>query len=175
MNFTPHIYFFVALNLNFKSLIFFLRSKKNLPDYLIKFHHFTKKKSEMTDRQLDILATRPDWFTLPRHLPMRLNGEDFVYFRWPEQIDPTRYTVAVEVLDNAGPPYRGIGPLKKSVELPHVKYAWHGRIGVIPDSESLPAFEAEMIRGSTYIIPNPKGYNGWIQMERHGMHRPNGL
>ena len=129
----------------------------------------------MTDRQLDILATRPDWFTLPRHLPMRLNGEDFVFFRWPPSMDPTKYTVVVEVLDNAGPPYRGIGPLKRSVELPHVQYDWHARIGVIPDAGNIPMFEAEMIRGSTYIIPDSRGRNGRIQMERHGMHRPPGL
>lgn len=129
----------------------------------------------MADRQLDILATRADWFTLPRYLPMRLNGEDFVHFRWPREVDPQRYTVTVEVLDTAGPPYRGIGPLKKSVELPHVQYDWHARIGVVPDTEALPIFEAEMIRGSTYIIPDTYGRNGRIQMERHGMHRPPGL
>lgn len=129
----------------------------------------------MTDRQLDILATRADWFTLPRHLPMRLNGEDFVFFNWPSDLDFTRYTVAVEVLDTSGPPYRGIGKLQKSVELPHVQYGWHPRIGVLPDDESLPAFEAEMIRGSTYEIPSTNGQNGRIQMSRFGMHRPNGL
>ena len=129
----------------------------------------------MGDRQLDILATRPDWFTLPRYLPMRLNGEDFVHFRWPRGVDPSRYTVVVEVLDNAGAPHRGIGGLKKSVELPHVQYDWHARIGVVPDHESLPVFEAEMVRGSTYIIPDTFGRSGRIQMERHGMHRPPGL
>lgn len=129
----------------------------------------------MTDRQLDIAATYPDWYTLPRHLPMRLNGEDFIFFDWPASVDPSRYTVAVEVLDIAGPPYRGIGLLKKSVELPHVQYGWHARLGVLPDSEDLPVFEAEMIRGSTYVLPDPKGRNGRYQMVRHGMHRPNGL
>lgn len=132
----------------------------------------------MTDRQLDILATRPDWFTLPRHLPMRLSGEDFVFFTWPCGLDPEKYTVVVEVLDTSGAPYRGIGKLKKSVELPHVQYGWHSRIGVLPDTEELPAFEAELVRGSTYEIPDvpkPKDCCARYQMTRFGMHRPNGL
>ena len=129
----------------------------------------------MGSRQLDILATRPDWFTLPRYLPMRLSGVDFVHFIWPEDLNPERYTVVVEVLDVAGAPYRGIGKLKKSVELPHVQYDWHARIGVIPDNESLPAFEAEMVRGSTYQIPNVKGKPGRYQMVRYGVHRPPGI
>ncbi len=128
-----------------------------------------------TDRQLDVLATRADWFDLPRHLPMRLNAEDFVFFKWPRNLDPSRYTVVVEVLDNAGPPYRGISKLNESVELPHVQYGWHPRIGVVPDDSKLPAFEAELIRASTYIIPDTNGENGRFQMERHGVHRPPGL
>ena len=134
----------------------------------------------MTDRQLDILATRPDWFTLPRYLPGRLNGDDFLHFRWPTNFNRNDYTVMVEVLDTAGSPYRSIGKLNKSVELPHVQYDWHARVGVIPNDEGLPAFEAEMIRGSTYIIPETCRaeigcYNGIFQMERHGMHRPPGI
>ncbi len=129
----------------------------------------------MTDRQLDILATGPDWFTLPRYLPGRLNGEDFLHFRWPSSFDRTRYTVIVEVLDTAGPTYRSIGIVDKSVELPHIQYDWHARVGVIPDSPSLPKFESELIRGSTYIIPETYGSSGSFQMERHGMHRPPGI
>jgi len=130
----------------------------------------------MGDRQLDILATGPDWFTLPRHLPMRLGGEDFVFFHWPHDLNPDRYTVVVEVLDTAGAPFRGIGKLNQNVELPHVQYGWHSRIGVIPDDDSLPKFEAELIRGSTYEIPyTPKGSNRRYEMRRSGMHRPNGL
>lgn len=124
----------------------------------------------MTDRQLDILATRPDWFTIPRYMPGRLNAEDFVFFIWPKSINPSRYTVVVEVLDTAGPPYRSISKLKKSVELPHVQYGWHARLGVIPDSTSLPSYEAELNRGSTYIIKE-----GQRQMESHGKKRPSGL
>ena len=128
----------------------------------------------MTNRQLDILATRADWFTLPRYLPGRLTGEDFVFFNWPTGFPIDRYTIAVEVLDTAGPTYRSIGKLQKSVELPHVQYGWHGRIGVLPDTLDLPMFEAENIRGSTYVIPDIR-VPGEFQMTRHGMHRPNGL
>ena len=118
-----------------------------------------------------------DWFILPRNLPGRLNGDDFVYFIWDQnkEFNPNNYTVVVEVLDTSGAPYRSISMVKRSVELPHVQYGWHPRIGVIPNHESLPIFEAELIRGSTYIIPSTGGQNGRYQMERHGMHRPPGL
>lgn len=129
----------------------------------------------MTDRRLDILATRADWFTIPRYIPGRLNAADFVFFNWPCTFDFKRYKVVVETLDTAGVTYPGIGPLKQSVELPHIQYPWGGRIGVIPDSHQLPSFEAELIRGSTYVIPDTKGKNGTFQMTRHGVHRPNGL
>jgi len=126
-------------------------------------------------RQLDILATRPDWFTLPRHLPGRLNAEDMVFFEWPCHLDACRYKVAVEVLDTAGPTYRGIGQLNKALELPHVQYDWHARIGVLPDSPDLPTFEAELNRGSTYMIPDVGKANGRFQMRSHGMKRPPGI
>ena len=132
----------------------------------------------MADRQLDILATRADWFTLPKTLPGRLNGDDFVFFTFPENkdFDPSRYTVVVEVLDNSGSsPYRSISKLRKSVELPHVKYGPHVLIAVVPDNDSLPSFEAELIRGSTYVIPSLGRRNGTFEMIRHGMHRPNGI
>lgn len=125
--------------------------------------------------QLDITATGPDWFTIPRHAPGRLSTIDFVFFHWPASIDPSRYTVAVESLDVAGPTHRGISKLRKSVELPHVQYGWNAKIGVIPDSASLPSFHAKLGRGNTYIIPDTRGRNGVFEMERHGVDAPTGL
>lgn len=127
------------------------------------------------DRQLDIIATTPDTFTVPRFVPGRLTAQDFINFRWPSSMNPSRYTVVVEVLDTAGAPYRGISKLMKSVELPHVKYGWHMRLGLVPDSDSLPVFEAELGRGSTYIIPETYGQNGRFQMERHGGYTSMGI
>ena len=126
------------------------------------------------DRQLDVLWSNPQWFTLPRHLPGRLRADDFVFFKWCGSLDPSKYTVVVESLDTAGPPFRSIGRLSSKVELPHVMFDWHARIGVLPSDSSLPSFEAELIRGSTYMIPNTRGRNGVFQMERHGVHRPPG-
>lgn len=129
----------------------------------------------MTDRQLDIMATRSDFFTLPTHAPGRLDGTMFVYFNWPREVDPRRYTVVIETLDTAGAPYRGISPLKDHVQLPHVQLGWHPRIGVVPDSEELPVFEGELVRGSTYDIPNPPWKQGRVIMRRSGVHRPPGI
>ena len=129
----------------------------------------------MTDRQLDIMATRSDFFILPTHLPGRLDTTMFVFFNWPREVDPKRYTVVIESLDTSGATYRGIGKLHDHVQLPHVQLGWHSRIGVIPDSEELPAFEAELVRGSTYDIPKGPWKQPRIQMRRHGVHRPPGI
>ncbi len=126
------------------------------------------------DRQFDILATRAHWFTIPRQMPGRLDGACFVHFIIPPHMDVNRYSVVVETLDTAGPTYRKISPLKQSVELPHIQYGWTARIGVIPDSNILPSFEANMYRGSTYVIPYTHK-NGVYQMTQHGVQRPPGL
>lgn len=128
----------------------------------------------MSDRQLDILATRAHWFTLPRQLPMRLDGTSFVHFIIPPHIDNKRYKVVIESLDTAGPTFRSIGTLKQSMELPHIQYGWEPRLGVIPDDPSLPSFEAVMYRGSTYVIPYTT-VNGVYQMTQHGVRRPSGI
>lgn len=129
----------------------------------------------MGDRQLDILAARSDWFTLPRELPMRLNGEDFINFIWFDNIDPKRYTVVIEVLDTAGPTFRGISLLNKKVEIPFVQYGWDAKIGVVPDTDRLPSFEAKFVRGSTYLIPKTGNKNGVFEMSRFGKDRPPGM
>lgn len=127
----------------------------------------------MGDRQLDILFSQSNFFTLPRYLPGRLNTDDFIFFRWCSTIDPKNYDVVVESNDVSGPSYRKISPLLESVELPHVRFPWRGRLGVIPKNDKLPSFESELSRGSTYIIPDTHGKNGRFQMEKHGMDRPN--
>lgn len=130
----------------------------------------------MTDRQLDIIATTPFTFTVPRYVKGRLTAADFMYFKWPKSLDRRRYVIAVETNDTAGPQFRTISGLMGSVELPHVQYPWHGRVGVIPDNPNLPAFEAETSRGGTYIIPEvPQGMNGVFQMERHGGYTSMGI
>lgn len=129
----------------------------------------------MGDRQLDIPAANSGWFILPRELPMRLNGEDFVEFIWFGNINPENYTVVIEVLDTAGPPFRGISLLKKRVEIPFVQYAWDAKIGVLPNDDRLPSFEGRFIRGSTYMIPDVGRSNGVFQMKRFGIDRPPGM
>lgn len=129
----------------------------------------------MGDRQFDIQATPADWFSLPRYLPGRLNGQDFVNFIWFGNINPSRYTIVVESLDNAGPRYRGISKLEKRVELPLVHFGWDAKIGVIPDDDSLPSFESKLVRGSTYVIPDTKFQNGVFELSRFGKDMPGGM
>ncbi|HSA76076.1 MAG TPA: hypothetical protein VLE02_00905 [Nitrosarchaeum sp.] len=126
----------------------------------------------MSYEQQDMIWSTAGFYSVPRNTPGRINGDDFIFFYWPANINPARYTVVIESLDTAGPTYKGIGKLMRSVEIPHVKLGAHVIVGVIPDSESLPTFQGELIRGSTYIIPNVTK-NGTYQLQRHGMHRPN--
>ena len=125
-------------------------------------------------RQLDKSRYHSDFSSIPKWLPGRLESDDFFFFKYPRNLDISRYTVVIEGLDMSdNNPYRSVGPLDKAVEIPAVKLGWHPRIGVVPDTDALPSFEAELIRGSTYIIPDVSRSNGVFQMERHGIHRPN--
>lgn len=117
--------------------------------------------------QLDMPLNHHHFRNVPRTAVGRLGGQDFVHFKYPCGINPERYTVVVESLDVSGCRFRSISKLCPNVELPHVKFDPHGRIGVLPDSPYLPSFEAEIVRGGTYIIPSVKG-TGVFQMEQHG-------
>ena len=125
-------------------------------------------------RQYDILWARPDWFIIPPQLPGRRNGDDYVVFKWPCNFPASRYTVVIQSLDTAGPPFRSIGNLDYQVLLPFVQLGYGSdiKIALLPDTTGLPSFWAKLIRGSTYTIPEIKG-NGVFMMERSGMDRPN--
>jgi len=128
-------------------------------------------------RQYDISWTRADWIEIPPDMPGRLNGDDFVMFRWGACFPYTRYIVVIQSLDTAGPPFRSIGCLSPQLRLPHVQLGYGSdiKIGVIPDCESLPRFTAKLVRGSTYVIPPLRECcpDGEYMMERFGMDRPN--
>jgi hypothetical protein len=128
----------------------------------------------MADRQLDILATNPYHYANPRYTPGRLSSLSFVHFSWGPNIDPARYTVAVESMDTAGPTFRSIGKLDRRVELPHVKFPWECRIFVLPDSDKLPSFDSVLQRGAIYKIPMVS-QNGMYSMTWSGSARPSGL
>lgn len=123
----------------------------------------------MATRQLDIPASLSDFYILPKFLPGRLGALDFIHFHWPASLDPTRYTVVVQTLDNSSDSnYRSISKLNADVQLPFVQYDLHTPIGVIPDTHLLPAFSSDLRRGASYIIPDTKGQNGTFQMQRLG-------
>jgi len=128
---------------------------------------------------------------VPRYLPGILTSLNFIHFNWPCEMNKyvDRYTVVIESLDNSGPTYKSVSKMKKSVEIPNVHLDWHARIGLVPDAKPgprhgqlLPVFEAELSRGSTYVIPEERWNDdymvhgfGRIQMEQHGMVRPPGI
>lgn len=120
------------------------------------------------DRQLDIPLTLPEYYILPKYLPQRINPLDFVHFKWPPGFPYQRYTVVLEVLDTAGPSYRGMSQLKEDVQIPFVKLGWHAPIALIPDSHNLPRFISTLGRGSTYIVPDSRGQVGDFKMEKIG-------
>ena len=127
-------------------------------------------------RQLDIPATSPDYGFIPREFT--LNNDDFIHFIWPEYIDPSRYTVVVESLDTSEPldncgclqshTFRAISKLAKDVEIPRVKFGWHPKVGVVPDSPDLPSFQGILGRMRTYQLPNVKS-PGTYKLIEHGL------
>lgn len=116
-------------------------------------------------RQLDISLYNT--FTLEAPRSSVLNRDNFIYFHIPTNLDPKRYKVVVESLDNSGPRFRSIGSLADVVALPLVRFGTYPKLAIVPDSASLPRFSATLIRGSTYFIPMVKK-NGDYYMERHG-------
>ena len=129
----------------------------------------------MTDRQLDLYKWGSNFLSIPKYIPGRLNADDFLYFKWCAELEPIvdRYTVVIESLDNAGATMRSISKLREAVEIPYVQLGWYPRLGLVPDSDKLPLFEGQVIRGSLYIIPETKGINGKYLLRREGMLRPN--
>ena len=129
----------------------------------------------MTDRQLDTYNLNSEFLSMPKYVPGRLNSDNFLYFKWCNELAPhvDRYTVVIETLSVSGATYRGISKLREVVEIPPVHLGQNIRIGLIPDIGSLPMFEGELIRGSLYIIPETNGVNGSYQLDREGMLRPN--
>lgn len=129
----------------------------------------------MTDRQLDTYNLNSEFLSMPKFIPGRLNSDQFLYFKWCGELERyvDKYTVVIETASVSGAINRGISKLREAVEIPPVHLGQNVRVGLIPESEHLPMFEAELIRGSLYIIPDTKGVNGRYQMRREGMHRPN--
>lgn len=122
------------------------------------------------DRQLEISLTS-QWFgEIPKYMPMRLNTDDFVFFTWPQHLNPQNFMVVMSVNSTAGSLYRSIGPLKKQVELPYNKFDAYAVIGVIPKSDPrLPSFWQRLNRASTYHIPHNYVPGGQHMMARSGV------
>lgn len=124
--------------------------------------------------QLDMPATRPDWYTIPRYMPHRLNKLDYLEFLTPDGFPTGEYDVLVESLDTSGPAWRSISKLQRHVELPHVKYGWDARVMVVPrKNHRLPRFIARLNRAGVYQIPNVRG-NDVYDMRQLSMVRPSG-
>jgi len=127
--------------------------------------------------QLDIPRYNAKVGVLPKHLPGRVNVDDFIFFNLPQGLNSKDYMVVIDSLDTAGPSRKSIGYLSQSggsVELPHVRLDAYAQLYVIPATNArLPSFQARLNRGSTYTIPNVMNIHrpGSLpyQMQRHGM------
>lgn len=127
------------------------------------------------ERQLDIPASLPNFFHLPKSLPGVLTAIDFVHFQWPRTLDASKYQVVVEVLDTSeNNPYHSISTLTDEVFVPFVQFPWNAKIGVLPNTTALPSFVSTLSRGATYIIPDTRGQSGVHDMKMLGVLRPCG-
>lgn len=112
------------------------------------------------NRQFDIPLSTQFHFSIPTDVKGRLTQEDYVFFNYPNDVDPTRYTV---VIDTFGGDPRQVGRLSEKVRLPHVHIPYDAFIMVLPDDISLPKFIGTAIRGRRYTLSKDsmkkKGFN----------------
>lgn len=120
--------------------------------------------------QLDITYSSGHFFSLPKNLPGRLNTDDFVFFKWQNNIQAMEYDVVISSNDTAGPRFRKIGSLDVQLKLPEVILDADALIGVIPKKDrSKPSFWGRLNRASTYSIPRVPMRPGQYSLERHGV------
>lgn len=121
--------------------------------------------------QLDLPFANGKFYSLPKHLPGRVNVDDFVFFSFPESMNPKDYMVAIDTLDTSQHTHiRTIGELRANVELPFVHLDAYASIYVIPKYDSSKhTYYARLSRGSTYTIPNLQGKH--IPGAKHEMKR----
>lgn len=109
--------------------------------------------------QLDLPFSNGKFYVLPKHLPGRVNVDDFVFFNFPATMNPDDYMVAIDTLDTSQPTHiRTIGPLRTNVEIPHIQLDAYASIYVIPKNDPTKhTYYARLSRGSSYRIPEIKG------------------
>lgn len=109
--------------------------------------------------QTDLPFANGKFYSLPKHLPGRVNVDDFVFFSFPDSMNPNDYMVAIDTLDTSQPTHiRTIGPLRTNVELPFVHLDAYASIYVIPATDPTKhTYYARLSRGNSYKIPLIKG------------------
>lgn len=128
-------------------------------------------------QQLDFPNIGPEFGIFPRYARPALMGHDFIHFVIPDSMKKiaSKYTVVVTPLDTTdyvpGKAHvRSFSKLLPSVKLPDAVFdPARAKIGLLPDSENMPSFEAKLIRGGTYIIPDVSGRNGRFNMNVLGL------
>ncbi len=116
--------------------------------------------------QLDLPLSGGKFYSIPKHIPGRVNVDDFVFFNYPSNVNPSDYEVVITTLDTSQPSshLRRIGPLRTNVELPHVHFDAYASIYVMPKSDPTKhTWYARLNRGSTYTLPAVSG------IHRHGV------
>ena len=128
-------------------------------------------------QQLDPPFSNGKFFNISKHIPGRMNPDDYIFFEHSTMlnyINAADYVVAISPNDTSAPGIRTIGPLSVRVELPHVQLDAYAMVYLLPKTNpNLPRFGARLNRGSTYSIPMTYGKvppkdNIW-QMHRHGV------
>jgi hypothetical protein len=109
--------------------------------------------------QTDLPLANGKFYGLPKHLPGRVNTDDFVFFNIPSEINPSDYEVVIESLDTSQHTHlRKIGTLMANVEIPFVHLDAYASIYVMPKVDPTKhTFYARLSRGSTYTIPVVQG------------------
>ena len=124
--------------------------------------------------QIETSFANRNFGLLPKHLPGRVNTDDFVFFQVPDSFPKNAYSVVIQTTDtsNPGSNLRNLGDYANQVELPFIHFGSDLDIYLMPKtSSSLPTYRGRLNRGSTYIVPaRTNGHHGnVVEMRRTGM------
>ena len=93
---------------------------------------------------------------LPDSVPNKLTAQDYVYFEFPKGVIGN---VFIESNDTSTTHWKTIGPIKKAIRLPAVRFSPTARLMIQGSYKGITLYYVgNLVRASTYIIAPPNIY-----------------
>ena len=121
--------------------------------------------------QLDMLFSKPVFYTVPPNVSGRIMADDFISFNLPSNFPSNRYQVVLEGLNTSSDVFRSMGAVQSTMRVPHIQLPSFGSglVALLPDSDKLPRFVGQFARGATYTVPSQTSGYSTVMMTRHGV------